>query len=87
MTSWKKLIEIELTKNKESWDDIEYMCPRENNWLDYLFDDDFGSIEGVPFTIWTKNNIYFPACYDGSEWVEKISRNPTNIPTQHIGGG
>lgn len=87
MTTWQILITEALAQNKESWNDVESMSPKDGKWLDYLFDDDFGSIEGVPFTIYTKNKIYFPACYDGSEWVESISRNPNNIPAQHIGGG
>ena len=55
MTTWQKLITQALEHNKESWDDVESMSPKKGKWLEYLFDDDFGSIEGVPFTIWTKN--------------------------------
>lgn len=86
MTTWHELISKSLQDNKESWDDVESMIPKKGKWLEYLFDDDSFSIEGVPFTIWTKNNVYFPACYDGNEWVESVSRNPNNIPTKHIGG-
>lgn len=86
MTSWRKLITQALNHNKESWDDVEFMCPEKGKWLEYLFDDDFGSIEGTPFTVWTKNKVYFPVCYDGSEWVGSVSRNPENKPTNHLGG-
>ncbi len=86
MTTWRKLIEQELSKNKESWKDVLTTSPKDHKWLDYYFDDDFGSIEGEPFTIWTKNKVYFPVCYDGSEWVGSVSRNPDDKPTDHIGG-
>ena len=87
MTTWQTLITEALKNNKETWDDVESMTPKKGRWLEYLFDDDFGSVDGVPFTIWTKNRVYFPVCYDGSEWVGSVSRNPDNNPTYHIGGG
>jgi hypothetical protein len=86
MTSWRKLIEIALNNNKESWDDVISICPEKQEWLDYLFDDDYGSIEGNSFTLWTKKSVYFPVCYDGSEWVGKVSRNPDGKATNHMGG-
>ena len=86
MTTWRKLISEAFDNNKESWDDVVSICPEKTHWLDYWFDDDYGSIEGESFTIWTKNNVYFPVCYDGSEWVGSVSRNPNNKATVHIGG-
>ena len=86
MTTWRKLITSALDHNKESWDDVVSICPEKEAWLDYLFDDDYGSIEGNSFTVWTKNNVYFPVCYDGSEWVGSVSRNPNGKSTVHMGG-
>ena len=51
------------------------------------FNDGYGGAEGMPFTIWTKKNVFFPAVYDGAEWVACVSRNPDGVPTEHIGGG
>lgn len=75
-----------LENNKETWNDVESMAPEKGKWLDYLFNDDYGYEEGVPFTLWTKNKVYFPVCYDGNEWVGSVSRNPDNKPTKHMGG-
>lgn len=55
--------------------------------LDYEFDDGYGGTEGPSFTAWSENYVYFPACYDGSEWIATVPRNPINIATEHIGGG
>ncbi len=86
MTTWRKQIEQALSSNKESWSDVIAISPKDQKWLDYYFDDDFGSIEGTSFTVWTKTKVYFPVCYDGSEWVGSVSRNPDDKPTDHIGG-
>lgn len=50
------------------------------------FDNGYGTIEGQPFTAWSTNYVYFPVCYDGSEYVSSVSRNPDGLPTTHIGG-
>lgn len=55
--------------------------------LDYNFDDGFGGTEGMPFTAWTEQRVYFPACYDGAEWIESVPRSPCDEATKHIGGG
>jgi len=86
MTTWRKLIEEEIKLNKDSWSDIEYYTPKDGKWLDYLFDDSYGKIQGEKFTLWTKTRVYFPACYEGVEWVSSVSRNPDDKPTVHIGG-
>lgn len=54
--------------------------------IDYNFDSGFGDTEGFAFTAWTKNRVYFPACYAGSEWIHSVPRNPCNEATEHIGG-
>jgi hypothetical protein len=86
MTTWRKLIEYALDSYKEDWGDIVSIAPKDGKWLDYLFDDSYGKIQGESFTVWTKTRVYFPASYDGSEWVESLSRNPDDKATLHVGG-
>jgi hypothetical protein len=86
MTTWKKLITEALALNKESWADIVSIAPKDGKWLNYLFDDSYGKIQGESFTVWTKTRVYFPACFDGCEWVESLSRNPDDNATLHVGG-
>jgi len=69
----------------ETWGDIEAITLTEAE-LDVEFDTGFGGAEGEPFTVWTKRRVYFPACYDGAEWVSSVSRYPDGKPTHHIGG-
>lgn len=85
MTNWYALIGREMSNNNESWSDIVESTLTDVE-LHQLFNDGFGTEEGVPFTVWTNGYIYFPTCYDGSEGVASISRNPNGIPTYHIGG-
>lgn len=75
-----------MRKYKDDWKNVISMHPEEEEWLDYLFDDDFGTIEGESFTIWTKKRVYFPVTYDGSEWAASVSRFPDGKSTEHIGG-
>ena len=51
------------------------------------FDNGFGGIEGVPFTAWGEKFVYFPICYDGTEWVGSAPRNPCETKCAHQGGG
>lgn len=85
MTNWKILIEDMFTLTGDSWDQVESNTMTENEMM-IDFDDGYGSIEGIPFTVWTKNYIYFPVSYDGSEWVGCVSRNPNGEPSYHFGG-
>ena len=48
------------------------------------FDDGFGTHEGKPFTAWSEKYVYFPTEYDGAEGVARVSRNPCDIPTEHV---
>ena len=51
---------------------------------DYYFDDDSNIVEGVPFTLWTKNRVYFPLSFEGSAWVGSVSKIPNGIATAHL---
>ena len=85
-TTWRKLLVSKMLWKKESFDDIESSTLTEAE-LDTEFDNGYGGPEGVPFTVWTKNYVYFPAVYDGAEWVSCVPRNPNGHATDHVGGG
>lgn len=72
----------------EAGDNIgDLLCTLTNDELDIEFYSDYGSPNGLPFTAWTKNRVYFPVCYDGAEWVGSAPRDPCDIATKHQGGG
>lgn len=100
MTTWRGLISEEMRVHGETFDDVVSMCACTNNWkredrqtfsdeswLDIEFDDSYGGTEGPLFTLWTQGRVYFPICYDGSEWVGSASREPDGKPMEHQGGG
>ena len=86
MSNWKTMLEKALKKNGESWSDVVANTMNENEMLKE-FDNGFGEIKGCPFTVWTRASVYFPVCYDGSEWVGRVSRNPDGCETAHQGDG
>lgn len=85
-TTWSKEIARALEAHGESWSDV-ITCTLTPEEREVVFDDGYGSIEGKPFTAWTKDWVYFPVCYDGAEWVGSAPRNPCDIATEHQGGG
>jgi hypothetical protein len=84
-TTWREEITKAMKKHGETWADVEAHAITEEQ-LDVRFDPGFGGAEGAPFTVWTKNRVYFPAVYDGAEWVESVARNPDGKATEHVGG-
>jgi len=86
MTTWRELITLEMEEQGEIWADVVH-CTLPDIGLDAEFDDGYGGEQGKPFTMWTANRVYFPATYDGSEWVASVARNPCDEVTQHVGGG
>jgi len=86
MACWRDMIEEEMTGMGDLMDQVEAVVPADID-LDRQFDAGYGSEEGKPFTLWTADRVYFPACYDGSEWVESVPRHPSDEVTDHIGGG
>ena len=84
-TTWRKLLVGAMEETKDSFADIESSTLTEGE-LDTEFDNGYGLSEGVPFTVWTKNHVYFPAVYDGAEWVAAVPRNPNGHATNHVGG-
>ena len=85
MENWKMMLDGVLKENGESWDDVEANTMTEQD-MKKKFDTGFGGTEGCPFTVWTKNSVYFPLQYDGAEWVGRVSRHPDGKPTEHQGG-
>ena len=85
MTTWRDSISDEMEQHNDGWGNVEF-CTLSDTELDVQFDAGFGGSEGKPFTLWTHTRVYFPAVYDGSEWVESVPRNPCNEATIHIGG-
>jgi hypothetical protein len=82
MTTWRKLISKEMTIRGDSWDEVEQAEISEEE-LDVEFYEGFGGAEGVPFTLWTKDRVYFPHEYDGSESVRSVSRDPNGKRIDH----
>lgn len=87
MSCWRRLIEYSMKLHGETFEDIVGHAPDTKSWMDVPFDDGYGSQQGCPFTLWTKNRVYFPLCYDGSEWVGSAPRNPCDEEMGHQGGG
>ena len=85
-TTWKEQIEREMGFYGESLLDIVSSTISEDK-MNKEFDNSYGLVEGIQFTVWTANRVYFPASYDGAEWCVSVSRNPDGKPTGHIGGG
>ena len=79
MPTWRKLIAA------AAGEDRIIFCTLSDSELDVKFDDGFGGHEGQPFTAWSEQRVYFPAVYDGAEWVSSVPRNPCNEPTEHVG--
>ena len=84
--TWRFLLTNAMAEHGESLSDIVANTMSEKE-MDKEFYGGFGGTEGCPFTVWTKNRVYFPVVYDGSEWVDSVSRNPDGKPTNHMGGG
>ena len=94
MRTWRQLIEYAM--QGDQWDkgtgdkieDILVIDPPDLD-LDLKFDAGYGGTCGHSFYAWTEKFVYFPVCYDGSEWVGFVPRGPvtTEIEPQHWGGG
>lgn len=85
LTTWRKELEDACALVDESISDLEHitLTPEE---MDKEFDNGYGGSEGIPFTAWSSQRVYFPCIYDGREWVNSVPRNPCDERTGHIGG-
>ena len=84
-TTWRTLIQDEMEVHNESFAEVVSSTLTDEQ-LDVAFDCGYGGPEGIPFTLWTQNRVYFPVCYDGAERVDSVPRNPNNEPSGHFGG-
>jgi len=66
--------------------DDEFTIAIDPSWLDTKFDDGYGGSNGCRFTLWTRDRVYFPVVYDGSEWVGSVPRDPSDEANRHVGG-
>lgn len=91
MTNWKTMIEEEMIKNNDSWDNrvdekasyeylpsyfVKTLNPNNEKWYNVKFNNISAGSEGHSFVLWTKTHIYFPVVYDGREWVGSVPRDP-----------
>jgi hypothetical protein len=84
MATWREMIKEVMDDYGESWNSVEAIKPKTLD-LDLEFDASYGTIEGVPFYLWTKKRVYFAVTTDGMEWVASVSRNPTGAQPKHVG--
>lgn len=84
--SWREMLSVEMRDHGEVLDDL-VSCTMTDEEMDKAFHRGYGSTNGIPFTAWTANRVYFPVQYDGAEWVGSVARNPDGVPTKHVGGG
>jgi len=84
-TSWKKEFLKVFERTGDSFENIKTTLSSEE--MQKEFDNDYGGVEGAPFTAWSDKYVYFPICYDGSEWIGWVERNPCDTPSLHQGGG
>lgn len=85
MTTWKAEIEAAIISDGGNPD--EMITTLSEDELNREFDESYGIEKGAPFTAWCGDWVYFPICYDGSEWVGHAPRNPCAIAMSHQGGG
>ena len=83
LKTWRELISSEMKKHADSFDNL-VSCTLSDDDLDEEFDSGYGKTRGKPFTLWTKDRVYFPLSYDGLEFVGSVSRFPDGKPTEHI---
>jgi len=84
MTSWHELLEEASEEDGESA--LDLVCTLTPEEMDAEFKVGEGCIQGLPFTAWGKDWVYFPIKYDGQEWVGRAPRNPCDTSMEHQGG-
>lgn len=82
ITTWRRQITMEMKEYGDSWENVEAWAGADS--FDLEFDCGYGGKRGQPFTVWTKDRVYFPHAYDGAETCLSVSRNPDGKATEHI---
>ena len=85
MATWRELIADEMKSHGETLSDL-ISCTLSDEGLDRGFHAGYGGEQGSPFTAWSETWVYFPICYDGSEWCGSAPRNPCDKAMCHQGG-
>ena len=85
MRNWSEMLKCAFECNGDDFSKMATTLTRQE--LNQEFDSGYGGTEGAPFTAWGEKRVYFPVCYDGSEWVGSAPRNPCDEKCLHQGGG
>ena len=86
MGNWYDMLQEIMEEDGEDFS--KKICTVSDDALKVKFNPGYkGSKEGKPFTAWGEKWVYFPICYDGSEWIGHAPRNPCDISMEHQGGG
>ena len=85
MANWHDMLNERMTELGDNF--TERVCTLSDEDMKVEFDDGYGGVEGKAFTAWGQNYVYFPICYDGSEWIGYAPRNPCDMTMEHQGGG
>lgn len=85
LTTWRKCLAAERLAEGDT-SPIVHVAP-DGTVLDVEFDAGYGGPEGSDVLVWSEQRVYFPACYDGAEWMASVPRNPQSEGQEHVGGG
>ena len=93
--AWENILSVLLPQPDDIIDDEvrERFCtmpPNAKRWFNVEFDAGFGKVEAIPFTIWTKDRVYFSLEYDGTQWCGSLPLNPYFYGSEkpkNLGGG
>jgi len=75
--NWYNELKDEFKVNGDSFDGM--VCNISQEELKMEFNGDFGQCNGSDFVAWTRDWVYFPVGYDGSEYVASVPRNPCTL--------
>lgn len=84
MQTWHDEIEKAMKENGDSFDNLVG-----STLSDVKLHKKFGGSDrtvGKPFTLWTKDWVYFPLWYDNQEWAGSAPRYPGGKAMDHQGG-
>jgi hypothetical protein len=84
MMTWRMIL-AEAMKSSDDPGPVVAYAPDNAEVFDTEFDVGWGGTNGPPVLAWTERNVYFPVCYDGSEWMESAPRNPQPEGQWHVG--
>jgi len=82
--NWYNMLKGKMESDGEAFE--ERKCTLSDSEMKENFSSGYGGTEGVAFTAWGKNWVYFPICYDGAEWIGHAPRNPCDTSMEHQGG-